>query len=58
MTQINLKEEFNHLKIKTPYAPIVCGNKNYSISIDFSNDWSNIQNKMRAAEKFGGSYLL
>ena len=46
MTQINLKEEFNHLKIKTPYAPIVCGNKNYSISIDFSNDWSNIQNKI------------
>lgn len=46
MTQINLKEEFNHLKIKTPYAPIVCGNKNYSISIDFSDDWSNIQNKI------------
>ena len=46
MTQINLKEEFNHLKIKPPYAPIVCGNKNYSISIDFSNDWSNIQNKI------------
>lgn len=46
MTQIHLKEEFNHLKIKTPYAPIVCGNKNYSISIDFSNDWSNIQNKI------------
>ena len=46
MTQINLKEEFNHLKIKTPYAPIVCGNKNYLISIDFSDDWNNIQNKI------------
>lgn len=46
MTQIHLKEEFNHLKIKTPYAPIVCGNKNYSILIDFSDDWSSIQNKI------------
>lgn len=62
MTQINLKEEFNHLKIKTPYAPIVCGNKNYSISIDFSDDWSNIQNKIavfvigskKTAIKFSG----
>lgn len=46
MAIIQLKEEFNHLKRVEQNDLIVCGNKNYSISIDFSNDWSNIQNKI------------
>lgn len=66
MAQINLKEEFNHLKIKTPYAPIVCGNKNYSILIDFSDDWSSIQNKIavfvidnkKTAVEFSGNTFI
>lgn len=46
MAIIQLKEEFNHLKRVEQNDLIVCGSENYSVNIDFSDDWSDIQKKV------------
>lgn len=42
---INILEKNNHLTIKEPYDKIVCGNSNYEIKFEFSEDWQNIDKK-------------
>lgn len=40
MITINLCEENNKLFLKSPFNTVVCGNSNYEIEIDFSEDWA------------------
>ncbi len=42
---INLKEKDNHLSFAQSEKPIICGNDNYDLHIDFSSEWDNFTNK-------------
>lgn len=42
---INIKEENNRLDFSEPYSPIVCGNTNYKIKFEFSEEWQNCEKK-------------
>lgn len=43
---INIKESNNNLDFKENYCPIVCGNSNYVLKFDFSEQWKNCKHKV------------
>ncbi len=42
---INITERGNRLDITDTYTPIVCGNSNYELHFDFSDEWSECNKK-------------
>lgn len=42
---INITERGNRLDITDTYTPIVCGNSNYELVFDFSDEWKECNNK-------------
>ena len=42
---IHIREEKNRLWFDGTYTPIVCGNTNYFVLFDFSEDWLQFHNK-------------
>lgn len=43
---IHLREQENRLNFDSTYTPVVCGNSNYYVIIDFSEEWSKCHNKV------------
>lgn len=43
---IHLREEENRLVFDGMYTPVVCGNSNYYVMFDFSEEWENCHNKV------------
>ena len=43
---IQLKERENRLLFDGTYTPVVCGNSNYYVHINFSEEWERCQNKV------------
>lgn len=42
---IRIKEEGNRLSFVESYSPVVCGNSNYYVVFDFSEEWAVCHNK-------------
>lgn len=62
---IHIKEENNRLEFCGTYSPVVCGNTNYFVIFQFSEDWQQINTKTaifiadgkRKSMKFDGNVL-
>lgn len=42
---IKIKEDGNRLEFSETYKPVVCGNSNYFVIFDFSEEWFNCDEK-------------
>ena len=62
---INIKEENNRLSFANTYSPVVCGNTNYFVLFEFSEEWQRAYHKTaifiadgkRKSMKFEGNIL-
>ena len=62
---INIKEENNRLSFADTYSPVVCGNTNYFVLFEFSEEWQRAYKKTaifiaegkRKSLKFEGNVL-
>ena len=53
MITLKIIEKNNIIDFKEQYAPIVCGNSNYTLEFEFGDDWQNVTNKIAVLDLAG-----